>query len=107
GGAYEAFESRDGKFIYYSKSPPSTGIWRVASEGGEETAVLDKGATAVWALTRDGICFFDWKGLASPVLKFQRFLSDHSTVLYEFPSGTKVDALSTSISVSPDGQWVL
>ena len=69
--------------------------------------MVDKGATSIWALTRDGICFFDWKGLASPVLKFQRFLSDHSTVLYEFPSGTRVDALSTSISVSPDGQWIL
>jgi len=107
GGGYEAFESRDGKFVYYSKFWPATGIWRVATEGGGETPVLDKGAASIWALTRDGICFFDWKGPASVVLQFHRFLNHRSTMLYELPSGTSIDTLSTSLSVSPDGQWIL
>ena len=105
-GGYEAFESPDGKFVYYSKYQ-APGIWRVAVEGGEETPVLDKAGTSTFAVTRDGICFFDWKDALYPVVQFYNFSSRHSTMLYEFPPGTKLDTFSTAISVSSDGRWIL
>ncbi len=56
-GGFDAAESRDGKFLYYSKNF-RTGVWRIPVGGGEETAVVSgplsyKG----WALARDGIYF--------------------------------------------------
>ena len=37
---YGAFESPDGKFLYYTKYPAVPGIWRRPTSGGEETQVL-------------------------------------------------------------------
>ena len=107
GGGYEAFESPDGKFVYYSKLE-SPGIWRVAVEGGEETPVLDKASTGIWAIAKDGIYFFDWKDVLRPMMQSYSFSSRHSTTLYEFPRGTNLDNSSnTAISVSPGGRWIL
>ncbi len=41
-GGREAFESPDGKSVYYHKRDVP-GIWRVPVEGGEEAQVLDAG----------------------------------------------------------------
>ena len=57
-GAEEAFESLDGKFVYYAKVGVP-GIWKVPVAGGEETQVLDRSVWNFWALTGQGICFFD------------------------------------------------
>jgi eukaryotic-like serine/threonine-protein kinase len=106
-GGYEAFESPDGKLVYYSKLE-RPGIWRVAIEGGEETPVLGKVNTGTWALAKDGIYFFDWKDVLRPVMQSYSFSSGRSTTLYEFPRGTNLDNSSnTAISVSPDGRWIL
>jgi Tol biopolymer transport system component len=55
-GAREAFESLDGRFVYYAKLDVP-GIWKVLVAGGEEARVLDRGGQSVWALTGQGICF--------------------------------------------------
>ena len=52
-GAREAFESLDGKFVYYAILH-ATGIWKVPVAGGEETRVLDPG----WP----GRLGFNWPG---------------------------------------------
>src|SRR5207244_11557438 len=83
-GGYEAFESPDGKLVYYSKLE-RPGIWRVAVEGGEETPVLGKASTGMWALAKDGIYFFDWKDVLRRVMQSYSFFSRRSTTLYEFP----------------------
>jgi hypothetical protein len=41
-GAREAFESLDGRFVYYA-NVDAPGIWKVPVAGGEETRVLDRG----------------------------------------------------------------
>src|SRR5437879_10075636 len=46
-GGREAYESRNGKFVYYSKLGVP-GIWRVPVEGGEEIQVLDRGIQGHW-----------------------------------------------------------
>jgi hypothetical protein len=106
-GGYEAFESPDGKLVYYSKLE-RPGIWRVAVEGGEETPVLGKASSGMWALAKDGIYFFDWKDVLRPVIQSYSFSSRRSTTFYEFSRGTNLDNSSnTAISISPDGRWIL
>jgi Tol biopolymer transport system component/serine/threonine protein kinase len=102
----EAFESPDGKFVYYALSN-GPGIWKVPVEGGEETRVLDEGGESLWALTGEGICFFDLKNPAAPALKLYSFTAGKTTLLRQFPKDTKVDTHSSALSVSPEGRWIL
>jgi hypothetical protein len=106
-GAREAFESLDGRFVYYAKLDAS-GIWKVPVEGGEETRVLDRGGQSVWALTGQGIFFFDLHGsTGAAALKFHNLATGKVTLLREFSKDTPVDTSGTALTVSPDGRWVL
>jgi Tol biopolymer transport system component len=54
-GGFAAFESADGRSVYYSRSG-SSGLWRVPVEGGREARVLDIPACwGYWALGPHGI----------------------------------------------------
>jgi hypothetical protein len=60
-----------------------------------------------WTLTPQGICFFDLSNAAGPALKFYSFATHRRTLLRQFSKGTRVDLVSTALSVSPDGRWIL
>ncbi len=105
-GGTEAFESYDGKFVYYAKHG-SPGIWKVPVRGGEETQFLDRGLESLWALTDYGIYFAEMNSSALPVIKFYRFSTHQAEIFKEFPRATQFDSTSTAISVSPDGQWII
>jgi hypothetical protein len=106
-GGAEAFESFDGKLVYYAKRGPRDGIWQVPVEGGQETQVLNHGRQSLWALTERGIYFGEMSSSALPVLKFYRFATHHVETFREFSKETRFDASSTTFSVSPDGQWII
>jgi hypothetical protein len=58
-GGFAAFESYDGKSVYYARYDQA-GVWTVPVEGGEETLVLDQlqaGLWGYWAVASDGIYF--------------------------------------------------
>lgn len=59
-GGYEAFESPDGKYIYYGKfSQP--GLFRTPAQGGEEAPILQAsraGAYGGFGVTSKGVYFF-------------------------------------------------
>jgi hypothetical protein len=106
GGGREAFESLDGKLLFYAKYQ-KPGIWSVPAERGEETQVVEKAGQSIWALARDGICFFDWKDALHPLMQFYSFRDRRSTTLYDFQRGTHLDTGDSAISVSPDERWIL
>ncbi|MBZ5594518.1 MAG: protein kinase [Acidobacteriia bacterium] len=105
-GGEEAFESIDGKFVYYAKLD-APGVWKVPVAGGEETRVLDRTGQNSWALTGQGICFFDFTGPAGTTLKFYNFATGKVTLLREFSKDTQVETSSTALTVSPDVRWIL
>ena len=105
-GGEEAFESPDGKFVYWAKLGVP-GIWRVPVEGGEETQVMQQSTESLWALFDRGICFFDVSNSAGPVLKLYSFATHQAALLRQFSKDTRVDTESTTLSVSPDGRWIL
>jgi Tol biopolymer transport system component len=104
-GGEEAFESADGQIVYWAKRGVP-GIWRVPAKGGEETLALDATAESLWALTDQGILFFDPKNQIGAALKFYSFAAGKTTLLRQFPKDTSIDMLSTTLTVSPDGHWV-
>jgi Tol biopolymer transport system component/DNA-binding winged helix-turn-helix (wHTH) protein len=105
-GGEEAFESADGKFVYWAKRDV-TGIWRLPVEGGEESQALDVSTEGLWALTDQGICFLDLKRPTGFAIKFYSFVTGKTTLLRQFPKDTRIDTLSTALTVSPDGRWIL
>jgi len=105
-GGREAFESFDGKFVYYTRRG-SAGIWKEPVEGGEESLLLDQGVQDFWAVSKEGIYFSDADSSGSLVLKLYRFATRQVRIVKEFSKDTKLDIGSTVFSVSPDGQWIL
>ncbi len=107
-GGYEAFESPDGKFVYYAKLDVP-GIWRVPVEGGEETQVLDQGDQGFWGVLNQGIYFFNLKATPRPAFQFFGFTARQ---LKPIPARPNELPLFTSgeppaVTVSPDGRWIL
>jgi Tol biopolymer transport system component/tRNA A-37 threonylcarbamoyl transferase component Bud32 len=105
-GGEEAFESPDGKFLYYSERGKK-GIWRVSVEGGSEQRVISSSSEDLFALYEKGICFIDNRNSSGPALKLYRFDTGTVAMLREFSKDAKIGSLDTSISVSSDGRWVL
>jgi Tol biopolymer transport system component len=105
GGGFAAFESTDGKFLYYAKGLTVPGLWKVPVEGGEETLVLEQlGATlwGYWGLTQDGIYFYNARTRAIEFLSF----ATHKVTQIVKPEKPPGDA-RMGFAVSPDGRWIL
>jgi len=69
--------------------------------------MLDPGGQGEWAVTGQGICFFDFSDSAGTALKFYNFTTGRTTLLRAFAKDTPVDTASNALSVSPDGLWIL
>jgi len=105
GGVF-AVESADGQFLYFSKYEVP-GVWKVPLNGGQETRVLDQPAGDDWwnwALTRDGIYFFDPpKGESKPAIKFLAFATGKTNVI----AVEDTPVPSSGLAVSLDGKSIL
>jgi Tol biopolymer transport system component len=49
-GGREAFEAPGGEFLYYTKTPPTIGIWRLSVLSGAESKFSDAGTQGRWAI---------------------------------------------------------
>ena len=104
-GGREAFESADGKFLYYSKFA-TPGLWRMPEGGGEEIPILQEGRMGAWALTDRGLCVME-RSVAGPVIKFYDFHNHRLRTVRSFGREVLFDPNNTAITVSPGGRWIL
>ena len=115
-GSPVAFESPDGKFVFYAKIEDSqfdpTAVWRVPAEGGEEVAVPDSPrpvSFGAWAAVEQGIYFIDVERsealVAEGFLKFFRFDTRRVTRIASL--GEQLNTDWVQVAVSPDGGWIL
>jgi Tol biopolymer transport system component/DNA-binding winged helix-turn-helix (wHTH) protein len=105
GGGFAAFESYDGKTLYYAKGLTVPGLWKVPVEGGEETLVLEQlGATlwGYWGLTQDGIYYYNARTRAIELFSFATGKVTKVVTPERDPVFT-----NPGFSVSPDGRWIL
>jgi Tol biopolymer transport system component len=110
GGGSVAYESMDGKFLYYTKGRNVVGIWRVPVEGGEETLVLDThkaGYWSAWTLVAQGIYFVTAEQLARPAIEFFSFSTGKVTEVVALAKPFRPWTNPEGLSVSPDGRWIL
>ena len=103
-GGFRAFESADGKTVYYAKTSSDPDIWRVPATSGQESPVspqLHVQKWRDWALVDNGILFFRERSAQHPVLRFFNLAT------------TKVKDVATLekpgewLSASVDGKFVL
>jgi hypothetical protein len=104
-GGFEAKESKDGKWLYYSKESEQ-GVWRMPIQGGTGILVLNRKTERFWDLTDQGICFIDVAATPRPTINVYNFDTQRLT---RIGSVDKEPATlgSGALAVSPDGQWVL
>jgi Tol biopolymer transport system component len=101
-----AFESPDGRYVYYVKfSAP--GIWRVPVDGGDEVEVLDsfdQSLNGDWAVVNDGIYFINPAAKDGVAIEFLDF---RTRKVKQVAALGKVSILDWALAVSPDRRQFL
>ena len=104
-----AFESFDGKYVYYVKGweGPAKGIWRVPVDGGEELQVLDSFHSennGDWAVADDGLYFINPEAKDGVAMEFFDFATRKVRQVGKLG---KVTIGTTCIAVSNDRRQIL
>jgi len=105
-GGYSAFESPDGRFLYYTKYPAIPGIWRMPSNGGEETEViptLEPDYWGYWGIAENGIYYLDTS--LRPAIAFYDFASQRTKRVFELENRASREA--PGLAVSANGRTIL
>lgn len=105
-GGRTAFESPDGNYVYYDKTFPTRGIWRIPMDGGEEVRVLDSFNSELfgdWAIVNEGIYFIDAPD-DEVTIKFFGFASEK---ISEIAKLGKLHMGCPALAVSPNGRQIL
>jgi eukaryotic-like serine/threonine-protein kinase len=105
-GGHAAFESADGKFIYYTKTSDS-GIWRMQVDGGQESSLSPRIHLQQWnnwALTDNGVFFLSEESAQHPVITYFDFSAAH---IKDVVTLERRVPWRSWISASADGKFVL
>jgi Tol biopolymer transport system component/DNA-binding winged helix-turn-helix (wHTH) protein len=105
-GGRAAFESADGRLIYYAKTPERE-IWRMPLAGGQESPLSPRIHVehwSGWALADNGIFFLGEELSQHPVLKFFDFSTARSR---DVATLKRPVPWRSWISVSADGRFLL
>ena len=100
-GGREAFESFDGKFVYYVKADVP-GVWKCRLDGTEEVQVLPEGSSNHWALLKNGIYLLR-RGAPANRVDFLSFETGKVSPVRTLPYNTG----NLAFAVSPDAKWLL
>ena len=108
GGGFDAFESPDGKLLYYAKEF-TPGLWSVPVDGGPEALVLNSVRHFWWTIADTGIYFVTSRGSPRPDAPSQlNFYSFGTQTVIQVGMIEHELALSApSLAVSRDGRQLL
>ena len=104
-GGREAFESHDGKFLYYVKAN-SPGIWRSRTDGEEEAQVIPNGWSGNWSLVENGIYRIKLETPPAAV-DFLDFATGRTSSIVKLPIESNQFSFPRGFCVSPDGRWIV
>jgi Tol biopolymer transport system component len=105
-GGFAAFESADGKFLYYAKGLNAPGLWKTSLSGGEESEVVGMpqiGFWGYWALVKDGIYYLD--STREPSINFLNLSTHRTNRVFKLENGPVQQA--PGLAISPDGSSIL
>src|ERR1700730_15925956 len=102
-GGWVAFESPDGKFVYYTKEVASSALWKMPVSGGEESQVLPSVFRSAFSLVNDGIYFSPEPSADRKYsIQFLSFATGKVKTVVPIPG-----QVSYIFNVSPDGRSLL
>jgi len=104
-GGFAAFESPDGRFLYYAKGHAVQGLWRIPTKGGEEVEVissLEAGYWGYWAVVDNGIYYLD---TTMKRIAFFDITTHRITQVFDLENRPVADA--PGLAVSPDKKTIL
>jgi Tol biopolymer transport system component/DNA-binding winged helix-turn-helix (wHTH) protein len=105
-GGFAAFESTDGRFLYYAKGMTVPGLWRIPTNGGEEVEIissLEAGHWGYWAVVENGIYYLDTT--AKPAIAFFDVNTRRTTRLFDLENRPATQA--PGLAVSSDKRTIL
>ena len=104
GPAFEAKEAGNGEFLYFTRQPKDSGLWRYALREGGETLVSDRAVSGWWDVTAKGVYWaqVEKAGALSFWLLDQ---IDGRRKRLASAQGTQLPGM-TGFTVSPDGTIV-
>jgi len=110
-GGFNAFESRNGEYIYFTKWGIS-GVFRVPAAGGGEVKVIDypsPGAWGFWVLADDGIYFVAPNDDSTSDVRYwlESFDFASATSKRVAPIKDLLNLSTPGFSVSPDRTWMV
>jgi len=104
GGGFEAQESFDGKWLYYSRFE-QPGIWRVPLAGGNPAQVLKNSVGRYWTLSGDYLYFLDLASQPRTTVNRLDLRTQQTARLAELEK--KQPRGLSGLSVSPDGKSII
>lgn len=105
-GGFAAFESPDGRFLYYAKGPGVPGLWRIPTNGGAEVEIissLEPGYWGSWAVVENGIYYLDVT--AKPGINFFDIATHRITRVFNLENPPAKEA--PGLAISPDKKTIL
>jgi len=105
-GGFAAFESPDGKFLYYAKGLTVAGLWRIPTNGGEEVEIigsLEAGYWGYWAVVDNGIYHLDTT--REPKMAFFNITTHSDTQVFDLENRPVREV--AGLAVSPDKRTIL
>jgi Tol biopolymer transport system component len=103
-GGFRAEESPDGKWLYYSKREPQSGLWRIPlshSASEEAVAPLQPSHWGGWTLSSTGVYLLD-SAQKPPVVRFLGAPNREPVPLKNLPV-----LWESSLSAAPDNQQII
>ncbi len=105
-GGFAAFESSDGRFLYYAKGENAPGLWRIPTAGGEEIELissLEAGYWGYWAVVENGIYYLDTT--TKPGIAFFDIPTHRITPMFDLENPPARG--NPGLAVSPDKSTIL
>ena len=105
-GGFAAFESPDGRFLYYAKGLTVPGLWRVPIDRGEEVEVigsLEAGYWGYWVVVENGIYYLDTT--AKPGIAFFDIATHRITRMFDLKN--RPARQNPALAISPDKKTIL
>jgi Tol biopolymer transport system component len=107
-GGFSAFESPDGKWIYYAKGREVAGLWKILISGGGEQLVtpdLQAGYWGYWAMGRSAVYFVSCDKLDHCAINTHSLTTNESAAVALLPK--EPPFMDSALSISRDGRSFL
>ena len=106
GGAIKAWESSDGRSLYYGTNRPA--LWRMPVGGGPPELVLEFPPVTAWGgewvPAKNGIYWMNYAALPRPTIEFLTLATGQVTKVFTPPGDYDVGG---GLSVSSDERWLV